>query len=99
MLIKITSILCMQQNCSRATLWTALHFCGELQNKLLPSGLYVLIVLMMSLCTHCSYDVPAELPDVYKCQEFVEKACGCRIVHSSPYSSLSLFEPPYSIES
>ena len=36
----------------------------------------------------CSPDAPTETPDVCKCQEFVEKTCGCHLADGSPCSSL-----------
>ena len=36
----------------------------------------------------CPLDAPTESPDVRKCQEFVEKTCGCHLTNGSPCSSL-----------
>ena len=36
----------------------------------------------------CPPDAPTESPDVCKCQEFVEKTCGCHLANGSPCSSL-----------
>ena len=33
-------------------------------------------------------DAPSESPDVHKCQEFVDKTCGCHFVNGRPCSDL-----------
>lgn len=40
----------------------------------------------------CPPDTPTESPDIRKCQEFVEKTCGCHLAHGRPCSSLFLLE-------
>ena len=34
----------------------------------------------------CPLDAPTESPDIHKCQEFVEKTCGCHLANGRPCS-------------
>ena len=36
----------------------------------------------------CPPDEPSESPDVHKCQEFVDRTCGCHFVNGRPCSDL-----------
>ena len=62
-----------------------------------PTFMELLITETSTAVSHFTPDAPAELspldaptesPDVHKCQEFVEKSCGCHLANGRPCSSL-----------